>query len=210
MNLTPDIQNAGVYSICGSSGAAKRKGRREGTDRDGGSGGVQGKKKNFGGVTHCRKAKLLPVLGIHPCSYPSRLLVFRSLSFHSFFHLSLLFFFFFFYVALFNFSHSFIEPLVADSPAGWHGTGWQCLWGSNLWAGSRGLSDSPALLWSHTSRSQGRDQTWNSRHSLLILHHCCHLREFWWRYGLTTLKFCKWLQNAYSFCLPNKKAGISK
>lgn len=82
-NLTPDIQNACAYAICGSSGAAKRKGRREGADRDGGSGGVQGKKN--GGVSHCRKAKLLPDLCIHPCSYPSRLLVFRSLSFHSFF-----------------------------------------------------------------------------------------------------------------------------
>lgn len=72
------------------------------------------------GVSHCRKAKLLPDLGIHPCSYPSRLLVFRSLSFHSSFHLQ---FFFFFLVTLLVFSHSFILALVAVGPAGRHGTG---------------------------------------------------------------------------------------
>lgn len=65
-NLTPDIQNAGVYSICGSSGAAKRKGGSRQRWRVRWSSG-QRKKKN-GGVSHCRKAKLLPDLCIHHCS----------------------------------------------------------------------------------------------------------------------------------------------
>lgn len=60
----------------------EREGGRQGeTDRDRGSGGVQGRFLPV--VSHCRKAKLLPDLGIHPCSYTSRLLVSLSLSFHS-------------------------------------------------------------------------------------------------------------------------------
>lgn len=49
------------------------------------------KKKNFyflPGVSLCRKARLLPYLGIHSSSYPSCAVILRRLSFHSSFFFS--------------------------------------------------------------------------------------------------------------------------
>lgn len=97
--LLSDIHNVLVciymWQLCG-----RKRGRKVETDRERGSVGVQGRALPV--VSHCRKAKLLPDLGIHPCtvqcycSYPSRLLVLLSLSSHSSTHLQLFFFFFFF------------------------------------------------------------------------------------------------------------------
>lgn len=153
-------------------------GGREGADRDRGSGEVQGKFFFFFFLPRaslCRKAKLLPYLGIHPSSYPSCLVVLCSLSFHSSFQLFSLcgtshFFFSFLPLPL-----SLIPALVAAfGPAGWHGAGWQCLSGSSLWAGYPCLSGSPALRWSRTSRSRGLGRTCHAKTvSFLLEHHCC-------------------------------------
>lgn len=67
--MLSDIQKAGVYLHVVALGAVKE--RKGETDRDRGSGGVQG---SF--LCHCRKAKLLPDLRIHPCFFTSRLLLF--------------------------------------------------------------------------------------------------------------------------------------
>lgn len=75
---------------CGRFGAVneRKKGRERARENEG---QVKFRADFLPAVSHCRKAKLLPDLGIHPCivqcSYPSHLLVVIPLSSHSFFHL---------------------------------------------------------------------------------------------------------------------------
>lgn len=126
------------------------------------SSGQNKKKKKFyflPGVLLCRKARLLPYLGIHSSSYPSCAVILCRLSFHSpppppF-------------VAR-GVSRPFIE---AFAPFGWRAAGWRCPLGSSLWVGCPGPSGSPTLRWSRTSRSQGLDQTCHARIVSSLLGH---------------------------------------
>lgn len=69
---------------------------------------------------------------------------------------------------LFSISH-LIFPLYPPygslliAPAGWYDTVWRCLQENNLWVRYLGLSGSPTLLWTHTSRSQGQGQTCSTK-----------------------------------------------
>lgn len=95
-------------------------------------------------VSHCRKAKLLPDLGIHPCivqcSYPSHLLVVIPLSSHSFSHL------YFGFIMLLIFSHSLsLFWLSGDRSCcvAWHRV--------TMSVGKQSLSRIPLSLWQSSS-----------------------------------------------------------
>lgn len=114
--------------------------QREGADRDRGSGRVQGI-FFWSRVSRYRKVKLLPDPDIHPCSYPSCLLVFRFLSFHSALHLNFFFFFF---------GTSHLLSLFYSGSCGGR-SGWVVWHRVTMSVGKQSLSRIPLSLWQSSS-----------------------------------------------------------